>query len=72
MSPYIAKSSVVTVWLAAIATSLSMAVGTSSLVAWMAAALIGRMPPLMFDMLAQRPVKTTAEILREAETGKPL
>jgi hypothetical protein len=66
------KSSVFTVWILALAVGLWTAAATGSLVAWFALAIIGLLPALMMVMLGQRPVKTTAEILREVETGRPL
>jgi len=54
-------------WLVMLVTALWLASASMSLVAWLAVALAGIVPPLVFLMLAQAPSRTIAQVIRDAE-----
>lgn len=67
MTRSISVWSICGVWLAALAIALWLAAGSMSIVAWMAAAFIGLVPPLVLRMMAQAPSRTIAQVIHDVE-----
>ena len=57
------------VWLALLAAALWLAAATTSLLAWLALALVGLMPPLTWMVLSRTPARRVAEVIRDVENG---
>ncbi|HEX7088106.1 MAG TPA: hypothetical protein VF198_17230 [Vicinamibacterales bacterium] len=67
MTRPISMWSVCGAWLGALALALWFAAGSMSVVAWLTAAFVGLVPPLVFRMVAQAPSRTIAQVIQDAE-----
>jgi len=70
MSSYLNKWSLTATWLLALTVVLSMTAGRISLVAWIALALVGLMPPATLILLSSGLERTTAEVIRDVDAGR--
>ena len=71
MIPTLTRTSFTVTWFCTVAIAIWIAAATGVLLAWIVVGFVVLMPALLLTVMAQTPAKTVAEIIHDAEVGRP-